>query len=371
MNGSKSWLIVKNEEIAESARELFGDSVNITKDGKQHLGAVIGSASYKKEYCEEKVENWIKELTTLCEFAESQPQAAYAAYTKGYRSKFTFFLRTIEGFEEHLDPIDELLDTNLIPTLFGDRMPKIPRDVLALNPNEGGIGIPVVRQEAKAQFDSSLKLTQHHIQSIIEQAEVLQVLNEEGKTSEDIKTECRKMKNEGKKEQIKQIDEQISVDLKACIDQARDKGASSWLNTLPIEEQQLNLNKEQFRDALHLRYNIPLAGLPSYCPCGERFDVNHALSCKKGGFVSQRHDNLRDLLTHLLSKICKDVEAEPHLIPVTTEQMRLRTANTNDESRLDMKAKGFWQRGQTAFFDLRVTHVNAPSSCSCSDNYKH
>ena len=37
------------------------------------------------------------------------------------------------------------------------------------------------------------------------------------------------------------------------------------------------------------------------------------------------------------------------------------TANLEDESRLDIKARGFWQRGQTAFFDVRVTHVNAES----------
>ena len=83
--------------------------------------------------------------------------------------------------------------------------------------------------------------------------------------------------------------------------------------------------------------------------------------CKKGGFISQRHDHTRDLLTTLLDKVCVDVESEPHLIPITGETMQLRSANTNDESRLDIKAKGFWQRGQTAFFDIRITHVNSAS----------
>ena len=54
-----------------------------------------------------------------------------------------------------------------------------------------------------------------------------------------------------------------------------------------------------------------------------------------------------------------DVQSEPRLIPVTKEHMKLKTANTNDESRLDIKARGFWRRGETAFFDIRVTHVNS------------
>ena len=66
-------------------------------------------------------------------------------------------------------------------------------------------------------------------------------------------------------------------------------------------------------------------------------------------------------MTHLLSKVCKDVEVEPHLLPITAEVMNLRTASTSEEAQLDIKAKGFWERSQTAFFDIRVTHVNSSS----------
>ena len=52
---------------------------------------------------------------------------------------------------------------------------------------------------------------------------------------------------------------------------------------------------------------------------------------------------------------------EPHLQPVTSEIMNYKTANTDDESRLDIKAHGFWQRNQTTYFDIRVTHVNCHS----------
>ena len=63
VNRSKSWLIVKTAPAADEARKIFANSVNITTDGKRHLGAVIGSDEYKSEYCEGLVNNWVKELT--------------------------------------------------------------------------------------------------------------------------------------------------------------------------------------------------------------------------------------------------------------------------------------------------------------------
>ena len=60
-----------------------------------------------------------------------------------------------------------------------------------------------------------------------------------------------------------------------------------------------------------------------------------------------------------MNRVCIDVESEPHLIPITNERFDLRSANCTDEARLDIKAKSFWTKGQTAFFDVRVTHVNS------------
>ena len=45
----------------------------------------MGSRSYLTEYINEKVEEWIKEVTKIAEFAVSQPQASYAVYTFGLK----------------------------------------------------------------------------------------------------------------------------------------------------------------------------------------------------------------------------------------------------------------------------------------------
>ena len=53
---------MKSNKIAAEAKNIFGESVNITVDGKRHLGAVIGTENNEKEYCEEIDNNWVKEL---------------------------------------------------------------------------------------------------------------------------------------------------------------------------------------------------------------------------------------------------------------------------------------------------------------------
>ena len=298
-------------------------------------------------------------MKLLAEFAETQPQAAHAAYTKGYRSKFTFFLRTIEGIEEHLHPVESVLSNKFIPAIFGGDRPDVPDELLALNPKDGGLGMESPLSIAAYQYNASVFKTQIHTETIMNQGMTMKKESIDGRSEIEIEMECKRKKERERKERIEGAE--LPDHLKRCVEQARDTGASNWLNALPIKDQQLDLNKGQFVDALCLRYNQPLRNLPSTCPCGEKFNIEHALSCKKGGFIAQRHDNLRDVFTVLLSKMCKDVEVEPHLLPVTNEAFDLRTANTSTEARLDIKASGFWQRSQTAFFDIRVTHVNSSS----------
>ena len=89
---------------------------------------------------------------------------------------------------------------------------------------------------------------------------------------------------------------------------------------------------------------MPLSDLPSKCVCGEKYSVCHVLSCKKGGFVAQRHVGVCNLLTSLIDKVCTNVEVEPQLQPLDNERFNLRSAVTRRGARLDFKAGGFWSR---------------------------
>ena len=96
------------------------------------------------------------------------------------------------------------------------------------------------------------------------------------------------------------------------------------------------------------------------CACGVQFSVDHAMVCQRSGFIIERHNELRDLEAEMLRMVCNDVEVEPVLQEVTRETLN-HGANKAPDARLDIHARGFWERQRSAFFDVRVCHPNADS----------
>ena len=80
----------------------------------------------------------------------------------------------------------------------------------------------------------------------------------------------------------------------------------------------------------------------------------------RGGYIIQRHKEIRDLEAEILQAVCTDVEMEPVLQEVTGKVLP-RGTNKAPDARLDIRARGFWAREQSAFFDVRVCHPNATS----------
>ena len=140
---------------------------------------------------------------------------------------------------------------------------------------------------------------------------------------------------------------------KRAVDLAAEKYASSWLTVIPVKEMDLNLNKREFKDAVHLRYDGQISDVPNVC-------VDHAMICKRRGFIIQRHNELRDLEAQMLNLVCHDVEIEPVLQEITGESL-VRGANTAPQAWLDIHAPGFQSRQGSTFFDVRVCHSHVES----------
>ena len=142
------------------------------------------------------------------------------------------------------------------------------------------------------------------------------------------------------------------------VELACEKGSSAWLTTLPLKEFGFVLNKQEFQDSIALRYGFTIRNTAKTCICGQTNSIDHCLTCKRGGFVSLRHNSLRNTTANFISQVCKDVCIEPKLLPLSGEELP-RSSNTADEARLDISARSFWTPLGRAFFDIRVLHPGA------------
>ena len=119
--------------------------------------------------------------------------------------------------------------------------------------------------------------------------------------------------------------------------------------------------KQEFHDALRLRYGWELARHPSNCVCGTSFSADHAMICCHGGLTFICYNELRNLTASWLHEVCHDVAVELPLQPLTGEALIPASANCRDDVRTNVYVRGFWGRQQGAFFDIRVIYPTAPT----------
>ncbi|XP_044169682.1 uncharacterized protein LOC122953779 [Acropora millepora] len=325
-------------------------------DELMHLGAVLGSRVFFEEYVGQKVEEWVAQVTRLAEFATTQPQSSYAAFVFGLRHRWTYLLRTLPDTAPFLEPLERAIADLLVPAITEHVTTQEERDLLELPVRLGGLGLVNPARTASQEYEASIQITGPLVRQIIKQAH-------EPLDETEIKTlqgSAQREKDEWLKMQCEQVRDSLPSKTERVVELATEKGASNWLTVIPIKEMNFNLNKREFRDAVKLRYDWEIADLPAMCTCGDLFTVDHAMVCRHGGLIIQRHNEIRDLEAEMLRMVCTDVEIEPVLQEITGEELN-RGANRAPDARLDIHARGFWDRQQSAFFDVRVCHPNADS----------
>ena len=86
--------------------------------------------------------------------------------------------------------------------------------------------------------------------------------------------------------------------------------------------------------------------LPSKCDGSASLTLQHALDCKVGGLVIQRHNEIRDCIGDIAAQVSTQVVREPIV----------REAETQIVLRLDLgvHVRGVWQLGQRRYLTSRV-----------------
>ena len=252
---SKTYLILKDPSLMNHAQSLFATTgINITIEGQRHLGAVIGSDANRRDYVASKVSKWVEDVKELANIACEEPQAALSAYTKSMCHRWTYFQRTIPNTKELFVPLEECIRNVLIPAILGRTVSDLEREIIALPVRFGGLGIANPSENSEREYEASKAVTQCLTSLILQQQQDFSLYNQE--TVSDTVKGLKKAKEEfllAKFDNILTTLEENEM-LKRCLKLNREKGAGSWLTVLPLQDKGYCLNKQEFRDAICLRY---------------------------------------------------------------------------------------------------------------------
>lgn len=355
VNAPKCQLIIKDDALQEALSCFSGTNVEITL-GTRVLGSVIGNSETCNLFIDKKVKEHVGMLTKLSEFASVSPHASYSCLTKGIQSKLTFLARTTPNFVSRLTCAEEIISRNLLPNITGrDQANENERSLLALPTRLGGMNVKTpMSYNHDYQWSKTMSEPLNNLPDLVQESQnhIAIVQKNERKFLED--------------NHLNEVMSSISAEKREHLQFVQEKGASAWLNVLPLERYKYHLQKRDFRDALCLRYGWEPLNLPSTCPCGPKFTLAHALQCPRGGYTIIRHNEIRDLFARTLDEICHDVQVEPKLQPVQGVQFNHRTTCTDEEARLDIKATGLWGNNfERHFFDVKIFN---PMARTCPKN---
>ena len=134
-NPTETILLVKPQHQRRArAHQLFSShGLTVTTQGAVALGVPVGTPEFVDNKIRSKVDAWIEEIDCLSTIALSQPQSAFAALTHGVMSSWNYILRTCPNIITHLVPLQNTLQTKLLPALTGQSAPNDSlRDLFSL-----------------------------------------------------------------------------------------------------------------------------------------------------------------------------------------------------------------------------------------------
>ena len=146
------------------------------------------------------------QVTKFAEFALSQPQACYAAYTFGLIHRWMYFLRTLPDLEDLHAPLERAIAGAVIPSITGHCCRQAEQELQALPVRMGGIGLTNPSQVAASQYVASSNISDPLAQQIKSQVHEPPDENE----IHAVQREMRQVTNQYLKEIVDQVKGSVS-----------------------------------------------------------------------------------------------------------------------------------------------------------------
>ena len=349
---SKSYVVVDQSFVSE-AENIFSDYGVKVVHSQRLLGGVIGDEAGRLSYVRELVNVWKSNLESLATIAETEPQVAFSALTKSMQFQWNYVQRVVPGCQSLFDELESVIAEKFLPAIFGCEVSSLERELFSLPARMGGLGVFKPNEMTEMLFNSSKNSTKVIVDAIRGRQEF--EIDTHFSQLLEVRAEVVKEKERLFDEKLNSIMSRSGTILKRAVSRACQGHISAWLTVLPLQKSQFDLSAREFRDALAMRYKKPLLNIPTSCDgCGATFDLSHALSCRKGGLIVKRHNEVRDTVGDLSGLVWSPVIQEPIV----------KEANLQDNTpalRADLAVRGVWDRQTEALFDIRVVDTDAQS----------
>lgn len=340
----KSWVVVKGgptEAVrVQRAFAAAGLPVRVTAEGRRYLGAWVGTPEGERAFVANKAAEWAECVRAFAGVASLFPHEAYACVYRSLIAEWTYLLRVSPVAAEGMAAVEAAIAEALLPALAGRTVLPWERAVWGLPSAEGGWGLlpPTAAPQAGDPYRASAEAVSWLVGAIREGREYSR--REHWRQVAKAQREYQERKGEWAKGVVERL-ERDAVGLPPGFPEAsearrrlhafhrqREGRTGAWLQLLPSDKDNTVLSRGEWLDVVALRSGTELVEAPVQCDgpgCGRDFDVRHALSCKVGGLVHRRHNEVVE---------CVQLQAEAGGY-WTSQAALVRRAETNWESRVE------------------------------------
>ena len=328
------------------------------------MGGFVGSGTEEARWIDPKVEQWVEGVHTLSKVARRYPQTAYAGLSKSLQAEWQYVQRVTPNLDQTFAPLEKAIAEVFLPALLDSTIEEAAHlcSLIALPVRFGGLGIPDPTTTGAACYSASTDATSLLTESLILGTTLC--AQEHRKTAAISRSTTKEYLRNTHTDSLATILSSASPLDKRRIKRSSSTGA--WLTTLPNILNGSDLSADEFRDNVGLRLGLTPKALPPRCDgCGERFTTEHAMSCRKGGLILHRHNDLVTTWGQLCSQALtpSTVSDEPLILPSRDIPVEGTTRTVpSPELRGDLAVHGFWTKGQTAIFDVRITDTDQPTN---------
>ena len=315
------------------------------------------------------IAQWVDAVGVLSRIAGKYPQSAYPGFATSLQAEWQYLCRCTPGAGPHLAPLDDTIRAKLIPALL-QQPPGWASDglrtLLFHGVKFGGMNIQNPVEGANRLFEASEAASGVLVASLLDGTELPSIIHR-GQVPEASVT-IRKEKMEGEKAVVAGMKEGAPKRTIKRLERIGQCGI--WLSIALLKLSGTTLSFDEWMDSSRQRYGLKPLGLCNHCDgCNAAFTVAHALSCKKGGLVSIRHNDARDEAGALAMQALQasKISYEPMINNGRGRNANQGQAKEGTGNQAGAKARGnvlvhgLWETGSGCVLDICISDTDAKS----------